>query len=663
MKTNKYRILTYSLFTIIAAMATFDTMTAQVPEYRRPSWRYGISSGLQFNSASLGWQTLHGTDANFHSPENNIIRVDGSGMGFYGGIFGAYLPDSWWGIEMRISYDVRDALVEDITRKPVPSFDTKMDYLSFCPSIRIDQDFIPNLSVHFGPFVNVNLTGTYVYKPNITQSESEPSTDITRRNIATYGIAGGFAYDIMLAEISNTSSMFISPFVDCSWLVNQRKSEGEPSQNSITDIWSTLSYRAGIRLSLDYTEPEYMPTTEVTKLTGNNAAREAEDKKYKVSVLLPVDNVILTKNIVGYFPLHPYVFFDKENQEIPARYTLLSKAEAKDFNEADVGNFMKGDLSVKESNIDQLMKTYYNVLNIFGNRMRNNPNEKLLLRGSDPEEKEGEASALKVKSYLVNTFGINADRITIEVEPPFKPSGSDVTEQSSKSMIADENRRVKFVFSNQDMVKPVSYTIRDESSFDNDIIFKIGYEKPYKSWSIIIAGEGRSMLFGPFWYHSERINPSELIRFLDKGKYNARVLITDMEGKNTEQNFSFELVKEREIRNATRFLMIFDYNQSDAVWSYEKKIKNEIVPGIAPGNKVIIHGHTDIIGTQEGNQILSQARADQAKKIIDEELVKEDKNNTVQAFGVGQAIMGYTFNNNFPEGRMYNRNIFVEIIK
>jgi len=81
------------------------------------------------------------------------------------------------------------------------------------------------------------------------------------------------------------------------------------------------------------------------------------------------------------------------------------------------------------------------------------------------------------------------------------------------------------------------------------------------------------------------------------------------------------------------------------------------------GNTVIIHGHTDIIGNVAGNQKLSQERADQAKKIVDDELGKENKKIDVQSIGIGQTIMQYTFDNGTPEGRMYNRNVFIEIIQ
>ena len=162
MKTYFQTSKAKSLVTFACAFLFCITLTAQDTKFRDPSIRYGLNLGMQYNTASLGWQTLHGTDWNFHSPENNIDRVDGNGYGLYGGIFVTYLSNSWWGIQIHMAYEERNALVEDITKSPVVSFDTKMNYLSFAPMLRIDQNLIPRLNFYIGPLISVNLTGLII---------------------------------------------------------------------------------------------------------------------------------------------------------------------------------------------------------------------------------------------------------------------------------------------------------------------------------------------------------------------------------------------------------------------------------------------------------------------------------------------------------------------
>jgi outer membrane protein OmpA-like peptidoglycan-associated protein len=487
---------------------------------------------------------------------------------------------------------------------------------------------------------------------------TESNVKIDNRNIVSYGLSGGLAYDIEVSRKQN-SSFFLSPFVEASWIVNQKKAD-YAEQNSVTDVWSTTSFRLGVRASLEFRNPVEPKVTEIIYIPGPEKVVMVTAPGKKGFVIMPNDNTISSKNITGYYPILPHVFFEKGNKEIPSRYIILSKGDAQAFNENDLGNYTKGDYSDKETNVNQLLITYYNVMNIYGYRMKNNPNEQLTLRGCDPEEKDGEACAMKVKNYLVGNFGINANRIKIVVESPKKPSGSSYSDPTFSDLLNDENRRVTFVFSNEEMYKPITYSIKDNSSIDNDIIFYIDKDVPLKSWELTLSGENKSIHYGPFTGNSERINPSELIGNSESGSYNAKLTIREKNGKTYEENISFNLNRDKETKNATRYLMLFDYNKSDAIFSYETKIKKEITPGMSSGNTVIVHGHTDIIGNEEANQKLSQERAEAAKSIIDKEVAREDRKIDVQAVGIGQKNVSYTFNNALPEGRMYNRNVFIE---
>jgi len=219
------------------------------------------------------------------------------------------------------------------------------------------------------------------------------------------------------------------------------------------------------------------------------------------------------------------------------------------------------------------------------------------------------------------------------------------------------------VFRNQDMYIPLPYTIKDESSIDNDMVFSIRDGVRFTSWNLTITGDNGSVQYGPFKYSKERINPAPLMRGLQKGTFNARIDLVMQNGERVTENLAFTLTKKGDSKNASRYLMLFDYNKSDAIKTYETKIRNEITPGMRVGNTVIIHGHTDIIGNEAANLTLSQERADEAKRIVDDELGKNNRSITVQAIGTGQTNMQYTFDNAQPEGRMYNRNVFVEIIE
>lgn len=645
-------------FTLLAG-----NLNAQENRFRDPAMRYGLHLGANYNSASLGYQHLHEPFPNFNKPNNQTDdNINGTGWAAYGGAFIEYLSEDFWGLQMRISYDMRDALVKDSYATPTTTqFRTRMSYIAFEPSVRLDQHLIPGLSLTVGPLIAVNVHGTYDFKPDIDGPLEETNIKVPDRNVASLGISGGVAYDIEISRSMN-NSVYLSPFADYSWIAAQRKSVITDAQNSSNDIWSTQTFRFGLRLSWESRNPP--PARAMAEVPKPVVQRTVEAPAVKNVVMTsPRNNQILAKDVTGYFPLVPYVFFEQGSGEIPGRYVAFGSGDAQRFNESDLQNFNKGEMSTKETNVDQLMITYQNIINIFADRMRKNPNEKLTLRGSDPLGQNGKEYAFKVKAYMVERFGIDPDRIMVEEATPLKPSGSYMTDPAFSGLIDDENRRVEFVFSNPNMYLPVAYTTTDVSSIDNDLVFAIDPSVQLRNWSVKIASGGQTMNYGPYASHRARINPAPMMKTVDEANFKATVVVNLADGKTVTETFDFRLKKSEQTKIATRYLMIFEYNKSDAVASYEKKIRREITPGMQAGNEVIVHGHTDIIGNEEANLTLSQDRSDEAKRIIDDELDKTNKNVEVQAIGVGQTNVPYTFENSRPEGRMYNRNVFVEIIR
>ena len=257
MKSFTNKIIVGSLLTLICIL-TGTTLNAQEPRFRDQAWRYGLNFGLNYNMSSLGDQDLHLPYPNFAKNDpNNRDNVNGKGLGLYGGIFGEYLSTSWWGIQLRASWDMRDAVVKDTNSihytnpTPVPEFTTRMSYISFEPALRIDQHVIPNLSITVGGLIGVNMHGTYDYKRSDTTALNQKVPD---RPVASLGITGGLAYDIELMRGYNTS-VYLAPFIDYSWMAAQRKSVVTRVQNSSNDIWSTQTIRVGVRLSWEHRNP------------------------------------------------------------------------------------------------------------------------------------------------------------------------------------------------------------------------------------------------------------------------------------------------------------------------------------------------------------------------------------------------------------------------
>ncbi|MBN1447328.1 MAG: OmpA family protein [Bacteroidetes bacterium] len=654
----------FTIGTIIAVLLLVGagTITAQDTNFRERALRWGGSLGFNLNEASLGYQHLHEPFPNFDKPNTDNEKINGNGTGMYAGVMVEYLSRSWWGVQIRASYDMRNATVQDIYATPQTEFITRMAYLSFEPALRIDQHLIPRLSFTAGPLIAANLTGTYDFKADVNGPVTSADMGVPDRSVVSLGASFGTAYDVEIGRGRNTS-VFLSPFFDYSWIAAQRKANTTDTQNSVQDIWSTQTFRVGLRVSWETRKPVDQNAYIPPYVAPDRSAAAPVPSKNRFYAILPNGNTIQHKSVEGHFPVHPYVFFDKGSQEIPLRYTRLSKAEARDFSADDLGHFVKDENTDVQTNIDELMIVYYNILNIYGDRMRKNPNTQVTLRSSDPESWEAQTAANRIKSYLVDNFDIDANRIAIDLEEPRMESGSDQTDPAYASMIDDENRRVKMVFTNANMYSSIPYTITDESPFENDMIINIENDVRFKSWRVSVTGENRTLNAGPFYARTAALDLSPIMGDLREAEFKVAVTFSLQDGEQATESMEFKMYHGDMVGNAKRYLMVFDYNESDAVRVYESRLRNDIVAGMESGNIVYVHGHTDVIGNDLGNQTLSQARADKVKDIIVDELRGTRKDVKVIAIGIGKQQMKYTFDNSHPEGRMYNRNVFVEILK
>jgi len=112
-----------------------------------------------------------------------------------------------------------------------------------------------------------------------------------------------------------------------------------------------------------------------------------------------------------------------------------------------------------------------------------------------------------------------------------------------------------------------------------------------------------------------------------------------------------------------RFSVIYEFNESNTIALYEKYLTDIVTPKIPKGGKVILSGYTDIIGDEANNQLLSLARANDVKTIMESALAKAGRTDvTFEVFGFGEDEDFSPFENNFPEERFYNRCVIIDII-
>jgi len=154
-------------------------------------------------------------------------------------------------------------------------------------------------------------------------------------------------------------------------------------------------------------------------------------------------------------PLLPYIFFDDNSSDIASKYRQLTLQEKNEFDLKNLYN-------------NSTLETYYELLNIIGHRLTQNPSAKLTITGcnADIGQESGnkELSTKRaeiIKNYLVNVWEIDKKRLNVAVRNlPSSPSLPNDQEEKNA-----ENRRVEFSSDSYKIIEPIFLydTLRNSS--------------------------------------------------------------------------------------------------------------------------------------------------------------------------------------------------------
>jgi outer membrane protein OmpA-like peptidoglycan-associated protein len=324
------------------------------------------------------------------------------------------------------------------------------------------------------------------------------------------------------------------------------------------------------------------------------------------------------------------------------------------------------------------MIVYYNILNIVGDRMKRSPGASISLTGASglgPEH--GKARGETIKRYLVDVFGIEGSRITTEGrDKPRLPS--EVPGATKElALLKAGDRRVDIESNSPEMMmqvggaphyslKPVQIVTEMEDPLDSHVLFNVvGAKEVLASWSLEITDEqGNVQRFGPSARDRETVSGNAILGDRSKGDYKVVMLGQTKGGKFVRKENSVHLVRrEAPMKEAVRFRILFDFDQSKTIASYEKFLTEVLAPLIPDSSIVIIHGYTDITGEEEYNDNLSRERVQEAQNIIERATSNSGKRSiTFDTFAFGENLQYAMFDNYFPEGRFYNRSVVIDIV-
>jgi outer membrane protein OmpA-like peptidoglycan-associated protein len=645
---KKFAFLFFGL--IIAGVA----VDAQPIKRAQPTWWFGESGAANFNTYRGTTQMLNNNvtvPAAFHK---------GDGVKPYFSLLTEYRPNKVVGGMLNVAFDNRSGRFDSVMApcNCPASLSTNVSYVTVEPSFRLSP-FSSAFYLFAGPTIGFNVSKAFTYAQD---KQAEKRGDLSDMRKVVFSAQAGAGIDIPLSSKTSLTQMTLSPFASFQTDLGQAPRRVES--------WSVYTVRTGIAIKFGTAKK-----SNVVKPTPEVATAQVTEKEIQFSVRAP-KVVPLNAKVKETFALRNSVFFNPGSTEIPKRYTTLNNLQGSAFKEEQLQQAQPNNLSNGRSS--RQLAVYHNILNIIGDRMRSNPQSAITLSGaSDKNPSEGKTMAENIKQYLVTVFGINASRISTEGrDKPLIPSEQPGATKEL-ALLREGDRRVDIISTSPALLmqvggvtspflKPVQITAVQQDPLDSYVLFNVaGADELLKSWSVKVVDEqGNVQHYGPYTQDQASVSGRTILGNNTQGNYKIFMVGETKSGRSIKKESSVSLVKmEDPKQEGLRYSILFDFDKSKTIASYEKFLTSIVTPLIPENGTVIIHGHTDIIGDEKYNQSLSNERAIGTQKIIEAALLKSGKKAVkFETYGFGEDANRAPFENNLPEERFYNRTVIIDIV-
>ncbi len=380
------------------------------------------------------------------------------------------------------------------------------------------------------------------------------------------------------------------------------------------------------------------------------------------------------------YPLLNYVFFDEGSAEFPKRYIIFNNnSQTSAFNDEAIPG--------------GTLEKYYNVLNIYGYRLKKFPNVKVEILGcfdnTTPQEKSMDLAQKRadiVYNYLKNVWGIPESRLTKKAQGYSKSaSKTGDPDPQSKTYATVENRRAELWFSGDPedvwgVMKPIldvdpktfpsplemTYTMKNGIEEELVAARRIEVLKGGKSWNILRNVGLSEQTHKWNWENDKAEELAESV--VEDSPFEARLIVTSKKGTECisdpisikvriEKLSGFKTNRDSAWTREKYNLILFPFDRFDAGPFNERILKEFVYPRCKFDSRISVDGHTDVVGMFEYNQKLSGKRAETVKGGINS--FTGGKFATLDSKGDGEE--NALFQNDLPEGRMYNRTVQINI--
>ncbi len=556
-----------------------------------------------------------------------------------------------------------------VTLNTTHTLDVSLDYLTLDA---IAQHFLTD-RIYGGLGVSVGLATRNAFEQNENIISPKGATFLdgsTTRRIVSGNFTdkeGNIASNtIRIGAVANVGMMIpLSP----SFILNPEVSFQYSILNVISDVsWKVNALRGSIGLMYvleapkapappPLPEPPPLPV-QVVSIPPAVAMLDIQNVNSDGSAENYAELTVNKHRTMDILPLLPYVFFEAKTDTMVSRYHALTPATTSGFTEEQLPN--------------NQLTVYHDVLNIIGSRMKKHPEATLNLTGCIEPLDDGNENSLAAKrseairTYLHDTWGISNERITVQSRKlPQIASNRNVTEGRA------ENRRVEITTNDERILAPVfvknaKTTVTPSALRMNPTVI---YQGNIKSAEYILSDNTGRVLSTVQSAKAESVSintatgnfadlksnqtvTAKMNVTTDSGNVISVERVVPVRRTYTSARGNAQIVKDTLIEHYS--LILFNFDRASTISSENDQIMRLIRSRVRTNSDVKIEGMTDSIGSSQGNLRLSEARA----KMFQDNLNAFVKPQSQTINALGEVDL---FDNSLPEGRFYNRRVFIEI--
>lgn len=670
---------------------------------------FGIQGGLG----------LHSTNGSLRCLGDPSCPTYESGSG---GIFGIMGNVEWmptdWGMRGSLGFALNSATmsvidsrarVKDINGNIVPLIREHAMTASL-PIVNLDlglQKSFGNTRVFFGPNIGFLLspswksTSTIISPNNVGfQSGNRDTTfvdeSIPNVNTLQFGFGFGIGHHIQLAnemvlvpELSTTipfsqilggpawKQLSIMLGISLRWGMGAVKEEVFRR----AELIDTIEVEVDERIGSIIIEGQKKSTREVEEFETHIVITETVERTDTLKVGLPpkqspkpiisafssqdvrsemIETIVVEGQLVTEaFPILPMVFFSESDAKIHPRYKQLNSTE----------NFSSDKLEPLVS------EQHKDILNIIGERMRENTQSTITLRGySDPitEKSDCDLAGQRVETiqnYLTNVWGIEASRIIPDIDR--RSCAPDNPTMSRNAQGYEENRRIEISSDDKDILGPVIRSryveLTDYSPKEYHVNTQETIGEDLTSWSlseklgdsVLKMKEGDQL---PFWIQMSIIKEdARLMQQSEKKDISLSLFIKDRDGEQGNAQIEIPIRKDTTNYAIQRLSLMHFPVQQSTLDKQGKAAIDAFVKNLEDNATISIIGYSDNLGNAQSNLELSKERAETVYKYI--RSIKP-KSNFIKVDGVGStALPPGIRSHELPESRFLSRTVQIEIIR